>query len=152
MRISDWSSDVCSSDLRNQAVADARGQVLDAAELAHGVFQVGLVGRVVFALLAVAEDAARHAVEILAGILDDVGGAVDHGIEQAAQHGIGIGAQAGLALGAGDELAERQRIGIAQRSEEHTSELQALMRSSYAVFGLNKTKHAARRECPTASG
>src|SRR3546814_2389595 len=27
------------------------------------------------------------------------------------------------------------------RSEEHTSELQSLMRSSYAVFSLNKTKH-----------
>src|SRR3546814_5152897 len=27
------------------------------------------------------------------------------------------------------------------RSEEHTSELQSLMRISYAVFCLNKTKH-----------
>src|SRR3546814_6387246 len=27
---------------------------------------------------------------------------------------------------------------LAQRSEEHTSELQSLMRSSYAVFGLKK--------------
>src|SRR3546814_6396269 len=32
--------------------------------------------------------------------------------------------------------------GIHQRSEEHTSELQSLMRSSYAVFCLKKTnKH-----------
>src|SRR3546814_13771713 len=90
--------------------------VLDSVERAHGFFQVVLVCRVVFALLAVAEDAALHAVEILAGILDDVGGAVDHGIEQAAQHGIGIGAQAGLALGAGDELAERPRIEIGRAS------------------------------------
>src|SRR3546814_15709533 len=29
----------------------------------------------------------------------------------------------------------------AQRSEEHTSELQSLMRISYAVFCLNKKKH-----------
>src|SRR3546814_6689979 len=28
-----------------------------------------------------------------------------------------------------------------ERSEEHTSELQSLMRSSYAVFCLNKKKH-----------
>src|SRR3546814_4725398 len=28
-----------------------------------------------------------------------------------------------------------------RRSEEHTSELQSLMRSSYAVFCLKKTKH-----------
>src|SRR3546814_6016840 len=31
------------------------------------------------------------------------------------------------------------------RSEEHTSELQALMRISYAVFSLNKKKHKQRR-------
>src|SRR3546814_6455222 len=30
---------------------------------------------------------------------------------------------------------------IAARSEEHTSELQSLMRISYAVFCLNKKKH-----------
>src|SRR3546814_5432291 len=31
-------------------------------------------------------------------------------------------------------------VPIVQRSEEHTSELQSLMRISYAVFCLNKTK------------
>src|SRR3546814_6459960 len=31
--------------------------------------------------------------------------------------------------------------GFAQRSEEHTSELQSLMRISYAVFCLKKKKH-----------
>src|SRR3546814_10913951 len=35
-----------------------------------------------------------------------------------------------------DLVAEAQ----AQRSEEHTSELQSLMRNSYAVFCLNKKK------------
>src|SRR3546814_5575187 len=30
---------------------------------------------------------------------------------------------------------------VMQRSEEHTSELQSLMRNSYAVFCLNKKKH-----------
>src|SRR3546814_9126652 len=30
------------------------------------------------------------------------------------------------------------RVGRSDRSEEHTSELQSLMRSSYAVFCLNK--------------
>src|SRR3546814_5699856 len=33
---------------------------------------------------------------------------------------------------------EDQRKGIADRSEEHTSELQSLMRISYAVFCLKK--------------
>src|SRR3546814_10272190 len=35
--------------------------------------------------------------------------------------------------------------GAALRSEEHTSELQSLMRISYAVFCLKKKKHRAKR-------
>src|SRR3546814_15864383 len=35
---------------------------------------------------------------------------------------------------------ERQRIPARERSEEHTSELQSLMRISYAVFCLKKKK------------
>src|SRR3546814_5515811 len=35
----------------------------------------------------------------------------------------------------------RQRHVVAVRSEEHTSELQSLMRISYAVFCLKKKKH-----------
>src|SRR3546814_8923645 len=38
----------------------------------------------------------------------------------------------------GDAVAQIVRIGV--RSEEHTSALQSLMRISYAVFCLNKTK------------
>src|SRR3546814_7945587 len=34
-------------------------------------------------------------------------------------------------------LAMQHRLVVQQRSEEHTSELQSLMRSSYAVFCLN---------------
>src|SRR3546814_7140762 len=33
-----------------------------------------------------------------------------------------------------------------QRSEEHTSELQSLMRISYAVFCLKKTKHTYSKQ------
>src|SRR3546814_10871366 len=36
-------------------------------------------------------------------------------------------------------LARAQGRYVAQRSEEHTSELQSLMRTSYAVFCLKKT-------------
>src|SRR3546814_2851890 len=39
---------------------------------------------------------------------------------------------------AAPDLAESVHIGIADRSEEHTSELQSLMRISYAVFCLKK--------------
>src|SRR3546814_8306994 len=35
----------------------------------------------------------------------------------------------------------------ATRSEEHTSELQSLMRISYAVFCLKKTKHKRKNQC-----
>src|SRR3546814_6057648 len=36
---------------------------------------------------------------------------------------------------------DRRHIRDDDRSEEHTSELQSLMRTSYAVFCLKKTKH-----------
>src|SRR3546814_1979775 len=45
-------------------------------------------------------------------------------------------ARAGL-HGAAQQLVARRLL----RSEEHTSELQSLMRSSYAVFCLQKKKH-----------
>src|SRR3546814_1405197 len=41
-----------------------------------------------------------------------------------------------LAVGGEHDVDEADR-----RSEEHTSELQSLMRSSYAVFRLKKKKH-----------
>src|SRR3546814_9184268 len=45
---------------------------------------------------------------------------------------------AGQSVGEGRRL-DRRRIGRSyDRSEEHTSELQSLMRISYAVFSLNK--------------
>src|SRR3546814_5500606 len=49
------------------------------------------------------------------------------------------------AAGAGDENACRRRCAVParqrlRRSEEHTSELQSLMRISYAVLCLKKTK------------
>src|SRR3546814_9714989 len=43
-----------------------------------------------------------------------------------------------------DEARRALMIGdvVVERSEEHTSELQSLMRSSYAVFCLKKKKHS----------
>src|SRR3546814_9252850 len=38
------------------------------------------------------------------------------------------------------ETGIRLRVGMSPRSEEHTSELQSLMRISYAVFCLKKKK------------
>src|SRR3546814_9405189 len=46
----------------------------------------------------------------------------------------------GMSAAAGDQLLVCLRIEGGQRSEEHTSELQSLMRISYAVFCLKKKK------------
>src|SRR3546814_9668449 len=101
MRISDWSSDVGSSDLDHRG--DRRGEGADHAEAA------GHVGR-----------ERRRAAGF--GQLRD----------QRRRHG----APDGLAVG-----VPRPRLG---RSEEHTSELQSLMRISYAVFCLKKKQHNTR--------
>src|SRR3546814_1351708 len=39
------------------------------------------------------------------------------------------------------DLLREQDVLLGLRSEEHTSELQSLMRNSYAVYCLKKTKH-----------
>src|SRR3546814_9971183 len=41
-------------------------------------------------------------------------------------------------------ILRRRRRTVRQRSEEHTSELQSLMRISYAVFCLNKNQHTLK--------
>src|SRR3546814_7657584 len=45
------------------------------------------------------------------------------------------------------DITDEQSVvdGFARRSEEHTSELQSLMRISYAVFCLKKKKHTHKR-------
>src|SRR3546814_6336003 len=55
-------------------------------------------------------------------------------------------------FGIGHRVVEQRRLIragaalIVARSEEHTSELQSLMRISYAVFCLKKKKQRARKE------
>src|SRR3546814_6678948 len=116
MRISDWSSDVCSSDLlrhlalriadidvgrQQHAVARieeaAVGERRDAADIAFG--------RVVRRL---------QALDLAARGIDAENGMIEYVLR-------------------GDEQALAVR-----RSEEHTYELQSLMRISYAVFCLKK--------------
>src|SRR3546814_7811297 len=100
MRISDWSSDVCSSDLLAWALSRAllrRLQVLTGGihKLAAGDYTTRIANKTDDELGRLAQDLNR-----LANVLERT------------------------------------------RSEEHTSELQSLMRISYAVFCLKKqTKH-----------
>src|SRR3546814_4807721 len=116
MRISDWSSDVCSSDLPIVDLHPADRDV-DAADVGLRELDVGDDARL-FVKRDVGIDDRRPDIEPgRAGQADVVGADIDRrGLIGA------IGAQAD------------------QRSEEHTSELQSLMRISYAVFCLKKKK------------
>src|SRR3546814_7796686 len=117
MRISDWSSDVCSSDLLSGPVDPVLGQrALEQLRAAVGTYHP----RMVVPLVEVEALLARHRrVEVLIGIPVDPLRWRCPGIEEA---------------------VDMPRLVPAPRSEEHTSELQPLMRRSYAVFCLKKIK------------
>src|SRR3546814_7361284 len=101
MRISDWSSDVCSSDL------------IGAGRAARNLAIPLLAGQPDFEIIG-ARGREAH-----------VAGAQFHAAESEAELGEqGFGA--------------RRHPLVLGRSEEHTSELQSLMRISYAVFCLKK--------------
>src|SRR3546814_6364900 len=132
MRISDWSSDVCSSDLGRQLVdwLAARGPGEKTFELGGQEFvgrsatptpeSIGRVSRLVAML--------RANTDVRVTII----GHTDPSGDKEADHALGI-ARA-------EALAQRLREGGVSRSEEHKCELQSLMRISYAVFCLNKKK------------
>src|SRR3546814_2626769 len=71
-------------------------------------------------------------------------GLPDKGLAGALRHRAGgrpaVSADAAAGLGAGAGGTAGRAGALATRSEEHTSELQSLMRNSYAVFCLNKKK------------
>src|SRR3546814_5540177 len=107
MRISDWSSDVCSSDLQHHPPCAARRRQIRCGRRTLADHEQGRRGgearrchRRVF-LPAIAGAAARCEVQ--------------------------------------REIQQDER---SPRSEEHTSELQSLMRISYAVFCLKKKTHS----------
>src|SRR3546814_4727660 len=108
MRISDWSSDVCSSDL---------GFVKDSSQRGDPA-TYGALG-----LLWVPQ---AQALEVTAP-----GSIVRSSIQATLE------AEVGTIVGGAAYERVRKRI---DRSEEHTSELQSLMRISYAVFCLKKKK------------
>src|SRR3546814_10724095 len=130
MRISDWSSDVCSSDLlgqRRRALFVEQFLADDLNGLRRVAQRLGEFGRGRFVdLVAIVldrrvgdRDAAEHRpLRLLSTILRGCGRC---GETEATERQIG-----------------RSRAGW--RSEEHTSELQSLMRISYAVFCLKKKK------------
>src|SRR3546814_3104698 len=108
MRISDWSSDVCSSDLnssnsnRLRELAESRGTPSYLIDGAQDIQPQWLEGK--------------------------------------KRVGVTAGASAPEVL-VKDVITRLKLCGGLERSEEHTSELQSLMRISYAVFCLKKKKN-----------
>src|SRR3546814_985501 len=129
MRISDWSSDVCSSDLDEAAkAADELKRNLDSilASLDPKAAQMQSLlekGRDLDSALASQLINPTQWQEARTRLSDEI---------------------AALEKEMADSAVGQMFIpGIGMRSEEHTSELQSLMRNSYAVFCLkkkNKTK------------
>src|SRR3546814_2256947 len=149
MRISDWSSDVCSSDLLAEAldlveveivaacdpgfVEHLRNQVLlpvalgdQVMESAHGSSRVlrKATGRQQVSTAKPHADRGPRAVTpyLTSESADIMRAALPR------------------------FLGTRQHAPLDKRSEEHTSELQSLMRISYAVFCLKKNKREKKRK------
>src|SRR3546814_10499243 len=118
MRMSDWSSDVYSSDLRRE-LDDRRASILASIE-EQGKLTPGLAREI-----NLADTKTR---------LEDLYLPYKQKRRTKGQ----IALEAGLG-----ELADGlfNDPSLASRSEEHTSELQSLMRISYAVFCLKKKTH-----------
>src|SRR3546814_4786479 len=112
MRISDWSSDVCSSDLTSRP----KEKTVEEKPVQYTI--VRETSRLADLVLAEpSEENARKAIKRYAdGILSSGSSEPEYVI---------------TALGDRED----------KRSEEHTSELQSLMRISYAVFCLKKKKN-----------
>src|SRR3546814_9979220 len=111
MRISDWSSDVCSSDLDDGGNLTALAGTRAVAKEESGPVRATVL--------------VRRERQPFLGRLEQTG---DVALERVA----GVDQRFELSVG--------QHPVVDYRSEEHTSELQSLMRISYAVFCLKKKK------------
>src|SRR3546814_3678336 len=119
MRISDWSSDVCSSDLHTAERGEGNHESVAHAKALHNRMRA-----LIDAVEAEAFGPVRHILHV------GIGGSAlgPHLLIDA------LGRQAGRY-----DVAVVSNVDGA-RSEEHTSELQSLMRISYAGFCLKKKK------------
>src|SRR3546814_5142905 len=119
MRISDWSSDVCSSDL-TIAAEDILHDLGALSIISSDSQAMGRVGEVITRTWQTA-----HKMKVQRGALPGESG--DNDNLRARRYVAKYTINPAIAQGMGHE-----------RSEEHTSELQSLMRISYAVFCLKK--------------
>src|SRR3546814_1460840 len=128
MRISDWSSDVCSSDLTRSCAQSCSANAL--VSFTHSKHSPSTNNNTEFARCRINE-------KRLAGLRHS--GTLSPRASRNSSIWIGssgcqsISAYLGVLL-----YCPNQRANASRRSEEHTSELQSLMRNSYAVFCLKK--------------
>src|SRR3546814_10568214 len=124
MRISDWSSDVCSSDLWSCQLApenSLRRLTIQRASAFTAKVTTKRMRPVAMSTLMLKPYASGKVSAMLAGIV----------------------------LGFSEVNSRTVMMPVAERtmatdSEEHTSELQSLMRISYAVFCLKKKRHTVK--------
>src|SRR3546814_3868995 len=125
MRISDWSSDVCSSDLRvDRPVPRKAGELSTCVRQQRGRPRRRAAG--------------SHSGWPRSLKIDRDGPA--YGGASIPDGGESVTAALWSARSSEAQRPTR-RAGLLIRSEEHTSELQSLMRISYAVFCLKKNKY-----------
>src|SRR3546814_2749528 len=109
MRISDWSSDVCSSDLTLAALAKAASTSPSLRAGRPGFFASSRYSAMMASLLRVSAAELSHSI-----------------------------CRASRPCLAAQKFLPTTATPFEIRSEEHTSELQSLMRNSYAVFCLKQ--------------
>src|SRR3546814_6768072 len=135
MRISDWSSDVCSSDLRIKTRA-LRGWAT------YGTGQDAPWTFTVHGTLVDSANRNRDGATPLNrtdGQRVRIGGQATHRFALGdSNHRVTVAVENEFERFKASGMQRRTRETV--RSEEHTSELQSLMRNSYAVFWLKKKK------------
>src|SRR3546814_8580410 len=119
MRISDWSSDVCSSDLA--AREHSRSVIVETFQPGDDHRLLVINGELIAATKRTPGHVVGDGTHTIAELVEAV--------NQDPRRGVGH-----------EKVLTRLELD-AQRSEEHTSELQSLMRISYAVFCLKKKTH-----------
>src|SRR3546814_2592937 len=143
MRISDWSSDVCSSDLQATLVVPG----VDLGDPQHAGAREARPADpsrlpAAAAILGAGPQHPHARAQLLGAVgteqLDHLGAVAD--LDALDGRGRGdLDAQLDRVVAGLHDVAHHDLVDRA-RSEEHTSELQSLMRISYAVFCLKKKK------------
>src|SRR3546814_6511026 len=131
MRISDWSSDVCSSDLSKFAYGYSRYSLLFSPPLFEGRVLGSAPDRGDVAVFRWPRDPSVDYIKRVVGLPGD---------RLQMRDGVLLINGEPVKRRRVEDFERRDRFGNVQerRSEEHTSELQSLMRSSYAVLLLKK--------------